>query len=252
MLQLDIDPVAIRIGSFSLEWDTLMYIMGIIVAVILFIIEAKRYRIVKPLVIGPFLLVILLGLFCARILFIIENIFYYGDPGAIVSFSGLRVYGFVAGVLITAYVFYRHTGRPFWQLCDMVTPALAIFLVILRVGCLMVGCCYGIPCAEEGSIMYTNPSTHALMNIAIYPTQLYHLAWAALAFIVAWALRRRFAVAGILYLLYISIYAAGDLAVRFFRANEPVPSVSTVIGVIIIVVSIILLIPRIRASTGLH
>jgi phosphatidylglycerol---prolipoprotein diacylglyceryl transferase len=92
------------------------------------------------------------GIIGARITFMIQ----YGVPwskffniweGGIV-FYGSAIGGFV-GYWIFYYLVLRRLRISTWQLADAIAPAIALGLVIGRLGCFMNGCCYGHVACEE-------------------------------------------------------------------------------------------------------
>jgi prolipoprotein diacylglyceryltransferase len=65
--------------------------------------------------------------------------------------------------------------------------------------------------------------------------------WNLAAFGILWMLRKRLCPAGSVFLLYIALYGAGDLIIRFFREGDPFLfgiQQAQLIGIILLVVSI--------------
>ena len=107
------------------------------------------------------------------------------------------------------------------QFPGAVAPGAMLGMSLYRVGCILSGCCYGLPSTSTCSVRYVNPDSFAPTNIAIYPTQVYHLVLGLLAFVILWILRNRLKPEGALFLLWLALFSAGDLAVRFFRVANP-------------------------------
>jgi phosphatidylglycerol:prolipoprotein diacylglycerol transferase len=93
-------------------------------------------------------------------------------------------------------------------------------MAIGRVGCLLNGCCFGLESEAACSVIYTNPNTYAPLDTAVLPTQVFHIFWNLAAFAVVWLLRKRLRPDGSILLLYLALYAAGDLTIRFFREGD--------------------------------
>lgn len=133
---------------------------------------------------------------------------YLDDPGLLFSLRrvGLALYGgFILAVPATALL-CRCLRIDAWSFADAITPGLGIAAALVRVGCLLNGCCHGKPTNLPWAVSYPlggSAHTHQLLKGAInlfeaplpvHPTQAYEavaaLAGTALAVVV---LRRRVA-----------------------------------------------------------
>jgi phosphatidylglycerol:prolipoprotein diacylglycerol transferase len=107
----------------------------------------------------------------------------------------------------------------------MFAPGIALGHVIGRVGCLMAGCCYGIPTTEPWGITFTDPFAAANvgtpLNIPLHPTQLYE-AGAELIILVLLLLteRKGKTFAGRTFWVYMLIYAVSRFVIEFYRGDE--------------------------------
>lgn len=54
-----------------------------------------------------------------------------------------RVFGLLLGGIVTVLVYARVQRLPFGRLADVLAIPAALFLAIVRVGCLLAGCCWG-------------------------------------------------------------------------------------------------------------
>lgn len=91
-----------------------------------------------------------------------------------------------------------------WRLADALTPALALGVAVMRLGCFLQGCCFGretsLPWGVVfpwGSLPHLHQMTHRFDAIlvgpsAVHPTQLYEmLAAVSVAALALWLLHRR-------------------------------------------------------------
>jgi prolipoprotein diacylglyceryltransferase len=63
---------------------------------------------------------------------------------------------------------------------------------IARIGCFLIGCCHGCPTNAAWGITYTDPLSHAPLNIPLHPTQLYSsLFYFALFFLLRYCIAPR-------------------------------------------------------------
>ena len=75
-------------------------------------------------------------------------------------------FGYGAGVIfviavIVALWYSRRIGLPLWTTCDVFAPGIALGHVIGRLGCLMAGCCYGLPTNVPWAITFTDEFANA-------------------------------------------------------------------------------------------
>ena len=60
--------------------------------------------------------------------------------------GGIVFYGCIMGGLVGTWIYHRRHPFPFWPMADAVAPALAIGVLLGRVGCFLNGCCFGAVC----------------------------------------------------------------------------------------------------------
>jgi len=57
--------------------------------------------------------------------------------------SRLRVFGLLLGAAVVLLVYARLSRLPFHRLADVLAVPAVVFLALVRIGCLMAGCCWG-------------------------------------------------------------------------------------------------------------
>ena len=113
--------------------------------------------------------------------------------------GGIVFYGCIMGGLVGTAIYHRRHPFPFWPMADAVAPALAIGVMLGRVGCYLNGCCFGAPCDPHAVYAVTFPAgtlpwhrhvdagwimPNAARSLAVHPKQLYGAA-SGLALLVA-------------------------------------------------------------------
>jgi phosphatidylglycerol:prolipoprotein diacylglycerol transferase len=95
---------------------------------------------------------------------------------------------------------------------NLFAPALALGLVIGRIGCFLGGCCYGVATGSSWGIDFGD-------GIPRHPTQLYESVFALLLFV--WLMRalRRNPAPGILFRYFIRSYFLFRFFISFIRAE---------------------------------
>lgn len=230
MLTISVDPVAFSIGSLDIRWYGIMVALAVISMIIIIPREAKRVGITQDLY-GLFLWCILGGFIGSRATFVIgEWERFVADPRQILGFGGQAQNGMVVGVIAAALIYMAVRKMRFsWLLTvgDAVALAGPLALAIGRIGCTLNGCCFGKP-SPFGffplAVVYTaRPDLPTQYQyIPLYPTQMYHIFWNLLTFIIVWRFRKRFRPPGSALFFYFCLYAIGDLGIRFLRVGDTV------------------------------
>jgi phosphatidylglycerol:prolipoprotein diacylglycerol transferase len=252
MIEININPVVMTVGPLRIGWGIIMGVAAAIVALPLFIVMARRIGLQKVHMIWLFFLTIVTGYIGALLFAIIENLIVYHGTGFIINF-GIRADGLPIATTILMLIYAKVAKLPFWQLLDIGAPCLILYLAVYRIGCVLVGCCYGLPCNLPWAVVYNNPNSLAPLGTPIYPTQFFHLIWNVLVLVILWIFRKRFKVPGTLGLVAWMLYFLGDFPIRFFRGNEPPVlglSLTEITDLVIIAVAAYFLI--LRSKTGVQ
>lgn len=248
MIEININPFFLILGSFKIGWGIIMAVAAGIVALLLFVVIARRSGLQKVHILWLCFLTVIFGYFGALLFSFIENLIVYHD--IIINF-GLRADGLPIAVTISTLIYARITKLSFWQLFDIGIPCLILYMAVYRIGCVLVGCCYGLPCDQPWAVIYNNPKSLAPLGTPIYPTQFYHLIWNVIVLAIVWVLRKRFKATGALGLIAWILYFLGDFVIRFFRGNEPPVfglSLSEITDLTVIVAAVYFLISRFKTA----
>jgi phosphatidylglycerol:prolipoprotein diacylglycerol transferase len=249
MITININPVAFSIGALDVRWYGIMVVLAVVTVIAIAVLEARRVGIPDEHIYNVSLWAIISGILVSRLLHVIDKWDYYmANPRQIIGFAGLTVYGAVLGALIAVLIYCWVKKISFWQIGDVLAPGAILGQAIGRIGCLLNGCCYGLPTSLPWGVVYTNPDSYCLLRgELLQPTQIYHILWNLAGFGILWSLRRRLEPKGSLFLLYLALYAAGDLSIRFVRVGEPFLfglQQAQLIGIIVLVVTVPWLIIR--------
>lgn len=123
------------------------------------------------------------------------------------AFQGGLIGGFGAGAWYT-----RRQKLNTWVVADLVAPFVALGYAIVRIGCLLNGCCYGIPtslpwalrCASEDSMLR-------------HPTQIYSLVGSLIVFAILMAGKKHKRYPGFWFFSYVMMYGVMRFVVEYFR-----------------------------------
>jgi len=230
MLTISINPIAFTIGSLTVRWYGITVALAVIALLAMTLRETKRLGISQDIIYNLFLWGIIGGFIASRLVHVIDQWNYYmANPGAIVGFAGLSLYGAIIGALLAVWVYMRVRRIPFSSLAgvgDAIAVGAPLAQAIGRAGCAINGCCYGKLSPFQsfpGAVLYTPRDVIPVQywGVPLYPAQIYFLLWNLVVFAIVWQLRDRLKPQGSLFFLYLCLYAAGDFGLRFFRVNEP-------------------------------
>ncbi|MBA7625300.1 Phosphatidylglycerol--prolipoprotein diacylglyceryl transferase [subsurface metagenome] len=260
MIDITMSPIAFTIGSFSVRWYGIMVALAVLVVVLWVFWEIRRgAKVSYDTLFTAALVGIPAGIIFSRMLHVIDLWDYYGaNPGQIIGFSGLTIYGAILGAVLAIWIYSKLSRFRFGYVMDLVAPGVLLAQAVGRVGCTINGCCYGAeaPSWLPWSVVYTHPQSYGHNaslglpeGIGLHPTQVYEIAFLLIAFGVLFPLRKRFQPDGSLFLIYLSAYSAWRVGVGFLRDGTSFLfglHQAQVIGIIVLIIAITILIWRTR------
>lgn len=210
-------PVAFSIFGLTIYWYGVLITLGILAAITFSWFRAKRYGLTHDDLTDLAFLVIIVGIFGARILYILTNLeFFIANPGQIfqLQMQGMAFLGIVLFNIPAVLIFAKVRKINFWRMVDLAAPAIAIGYFFGRLGCFMGGCCYGPSCSWGIKMPAVDPAN------AIFPTQLLNALVAIVIFVVLFIMSRNKGLrAGELFIYFIYLYAGLSFGTEFLRAD---------------------------------
>lgn len=177
------------------------------------------------------------GIVGARVLDLFVAWRYYAeDLGRIwsPSFTGFSLYGGLGIAAVAGIALARARGLDPWRLADAAVPGLVAGIVLMRIGCFLNGCCFGVETDAPWGVTFPAGSPawrHQLLTGSggifgtlagtvgpVHPTQLYEIGAALLMLVAAIALARR-APDGIRFLTFAAGFTAARWAIYPLRAR---------------------------------
>ena len=210
-------PEAFKIAGLTIYWYGVLITLGILGAIAFSWFRAKRYGMTHDDLTDLAFLVIIVGIFGARILYILTNLQYFiANPGQIfqLQMQGMAFLGIVLFNVPAVLIFAKIRKINFWRMLDLAAPAIGIGYFFGRLGCFMGGCCYGPDCSWGIKMQAVNP------DVAIFPTQLLNALVAIIIFVVLFFMsKNRNLKAGELFMWFVYIYAGLSFGTEFLRAD---------------------------------
>lgn len=170
----------LNIGSFTIGVYGICCTVGIVLAGLLALYNAKSQKIDKYDMIICFAAILIGAFIGAKLLYLIidfqavrqyfeQNGFNFETLSGIAQ-GGFVFYGGFIGGLLGIFIFSGIRKVSPIHFITVIAPSVPLAHAFGRVGCFMAGCCYGIP-SEKFGIAFTN-SLGAPNGIKLFPVQL--------------------------------------------------------------------------------
>ena len=219
------------IGSLPLRWYGLLIAIAVLVAVNLSQYLAKKRQVNPDLIADVSIWVILAGILCARLYYVIFEWQQYSQhPEDIIAIwkGGIAIHGALIGGTIAALVFARINKVSFWQFADLFAPSVALGQSIGRWGNFFNSEAFGKP-TDLPWKLYIPPNHRppAYINYEYFhPTFLYESIWnllvsGILIYIFIWGLKNKEKLkVGTIALIYLIAYSTGRIWIEGLRTDS--------------------------------
>ncbi|SEU28246.1 prolipoprotein diacylglyceryl transferase [Paenibacillus sp. NFR01] len=137
--------------------------------------------------------------------------------------GGLAIQGALVGGLLAAIVYVRRYRLNFWELADILAPAVVLGQGIGRIACFLNGDAFGSPTGLGFGIVYP-PGTIAFDTYGaqpLWPAEVWEGQWDVIVFVLLILLKSRNWRQGYLFLSYAAMYAFGRFMLEFLRGDSP-------------------------------
>lgn len=217
----------LELGPLSLRWYGLLIATGVLLGVSLSQFLA-RFRKVDPDLISDLAIWLVVGAIpMARLYYVLFQWDYYQqNPGQIIAIwqGGIAIHGAILGGGLATWIFTRLKRVSFWQLADLVAPALILGQAIGRWGNFFNSEAFGRP-TDLPWKLYIPPAQRppGFEEFAYFhPTFLYESLWNLLVFALLLFLFFRFPrlKRGTIFLVYGITYSLGRLWIEGLRMDS--------------------------------
>ena len=256
MVEIRVDPILLRLGTFGIGWHGVMLALGLLLGYLIFLDQGRRRGVAADSLHGLAYRLVLFGYVGARLLHVAQHWpEFAGNPARIlyVHQGGFSIYG---GVIIGVFVALLYSARkrlPFWSLADAAAVAVLAGEIVGRIGCTLNGDVHGIPTGGNWGFIYWHPDAlvpFALRGVPLYPIPLMYQVWLlGIAFVLA-LLYRRQAIPGIMFLVYLIGYALGRAVISLWLPESKPGSIlnsTQIVSLAVVALSLALLL-HLRAS----
>jgi phosphatidylglycerol:prolipoprotein diacylglycerol transferase len=211
-------PVLFRVGDISVHAYGVLLALAFAAGIFGLARTARQAGLPEEKMLDMSLMIMVASVIGSRLLYIlIEWPVFVADPLAVfaVQSGGLSFHGGLAAGVLTG-LWYTHRHRlPQGKVADLVAPLVALGYAIVRIGCLLNGCCFGRPAEVPWALpaAYLDPTLR-------HPTQLYASAAAFLIFLILLYRRKRTRFHGQLFLEFIVYYSVYRFLSEFYRETD--------------------------------
>ena len=146
-----------------------MILLSLLANIIIVILIYKKNNFTKDEIIGALVYENMGIIFGAKLLTYIQNYKTYGN--FIFLSLGLSSYGALIGAILCLIIFGLQFKKPIKDMLFTFMPSIPLMYAIGKIGCFLVGCCYGIEYNGIGSISYKY-SQVAPNHIHLFPVQI--------------------------------------------------------------------------------
>jgi phosphatidylglycerol:prolipoprotein diacylglycerol transferase len=243
--------IAFHIGSLAIGWYGILIATGVLAAIGIALIEARRRGEDIRHIMNMALLVIPLGAIGARLYHVIDQWDYYMQhPGLIIGGRGLGIFGAIIGGALGLIIYTRWKKLSTLRWLDILAPGVILAQAIGRWGNFFNQELYGYPTNLPWAI-YIDPA-HRLPGYENYshfqPLFLYESLWDLLGFAVLMILGRKLRSRlrdGDIFFLYVIYYSIGRFFLEGLKINVwtlwGVPTARWITGIAVITAVIVMI-----------
>ncbi len=229
MIEIDIGPYLISSGPFLLSWHGFFSFIAVATAVYLVGRWAPMKGIDPDDIYSIAIWAILGGIIGARLVHVIDNWNFYQYNLLQILFvwsGGIGVWGGILGGFLGGAAYAFIAKHPIGMIADLTAPVLLLVQTIGRLGDIV----NGEHCAMAATdfilaFNWISPDSDARgcangVGVPVQPVIAYEMLWNLAALFVVWKLRDRLRPAGMLFAVYLAMYALGRFMVTFLRQDK--------------------------------
>lgn len=219
------DMVAFSAGGFDVYWYGILMAVGILGALVIVKIEAKRLQLPSDLAVDLCLIAILCGIIGARIWYVFTfRSAYAADPLSMLYLwdGGLSVYGAALAALVGICIYARKKKIPLLRLSDAIVPGLAAAQAIISWGDFFNQTGYGPLISDPSKMWFPLAVLIEKTDTVHYAVFFYEFLLCALLFLLLWLWVRKSATRdGTATLTYVLLFTCGHALLDCLRSDIP-------------------------------
>ena len=208
------------LNNESISSYTVMIIFGVIGCILVYLYQAKRNKLEKQTKENILIVGIVSGCMMYVGAFLFDAIFHSIKEGKL-TYGSITFLGGMVTAVITFYLVIKHLlpyhKRNILFFINIVIPGVVLAHSLGRIGCFLVGCCYGKETTSNFGVTF-KPGSDAYFvlgpNHNVLPTQLYEAIFLFILFIVLIIVNRK------QFIIYLFSYGIFRFILEFFRGDD--------------------------------
>ncbi len=214
-----------RFGPFLISSYTVLIDLGVLLGGVLILLRANHRGRDIGRTLDALLAAALAGLLVGRGAYVAFHWDYYSDhllQALRLREGGLTWQGVLVGGLIAVAIDCSRRSSSLGDLLDVWTPGVALLPIFAWLGCLMVGCAYGVeicPSQPLWALSIDLPDLYGVRAPRV-AVQLLGAGWSVCLFLFVLVVERRLKRKGLLFPLWLALYGLGAFLLGALRANE--------------------------------
>jgi phosphatidylglycerol---prolipoprotein diacylglyceryl transferase len=234
-------PILVKLGPITIRWYGLLIASAVLIGVTLSQYLAKRRNLNPDLISDLSIWLVIGAIPAARLYYVLfQWSEYKANPQDIIAIwkGGIAIHGAILGGTIAALIFSKLRQVSFWQMADLIAPALILGQAIGRWGNFFNSEAFGNPTNlpwklyipqfvidENGQKIFRRPPEFSNIDF-FHPTFLYESLWnlvvfSLLMFLFFRALQYKPNLkTGTLFLIYLIAYSLGRLWIEALRTDS--------------------------------
>lgn len=218
-------PQTLRLGPFTMPTYTALLDLGLLGGTALALLEARRRALSAVQVLDVALASVLGGLLAARAAYVASHWDYYQShlkQAMRLREGGLAWHGALIGGLAAVVVYCAIRRLSLSAMLDALTPGIALFSIFAWLGCLAVGCAYGVEAYPGQGLLWKLsrelPDIYGIKAPRV-AVQFLGAGWSAIVLLAVLIAKQRLP-KGLVFTLWLTLYSAGSCVLGFVGGDE--------------------------------
>ena len=227
-------PVLFRIGALEIRSYGLLLALSFLIGIYFSVYRAKKRNVDPNHIMDLSVILIISAIVGSRLLYVLFHLeefrgrwldtFSPFQSNGQIGLAGLTVLGGIILCFASSIIFLRLRKLSFFEIADIMIPAVGLGIFLTRIGCYLNGCCYGLPCDDHSHMCVTFPPESAagsyFPGVPLVPAQLYSSLYGLIIFVVLLVAERWKKFDGFLLALFFMLYGVSRFIIDIFRYYE--------------------------------
>ncbi len=226
----NINPTAIKIGEFRVQWYGIIIMIGIILACAYAFYRMKSLGLVLDNMLDIAIVCVPCGIVGARVYYVLTSLSEYDSFYEMIAIwnGGIAIYGAVIGGFLGIAAVCAYKKYNLLSILDCVAPGVMIGQILGRWGNFMNAEAFGltdkydflsIP-VDASRLAENNPFIMTINGAFVHPTFLYESVWNLIGFIVINSFWKHKKWNGQITVMYLTWYGLGRSIIEGFRGDS--------------------------------